>query len=223
VTDADKWVLSQSYQNVDLLNNGLIEVYNGAYQLSLNEWNGKSWFAQTYFSAICGGVDGTILAQRAANQVVNEIRWKWYDLIQPSWAPCPGCDTGYLNQDNDAITTNVTTPWGAGTTENLGGAMDNNQWTGPNYGADGLAEDNQYQGGVDYCMDVNQPNQGVGMECPSWIGRIPSEADANKALTMNVPDNVITAANRLNIATYTGVVSGGYWEVSYVWGGNCDM
>jgi hypothetical protein len=182
VVEADKFVLSGS-----LLNQGLQNIYHQTYKEAIGQTTGLPW----YDYAFCGGVDSTILAQRATNQVINEIRWKWKDMYLPN-----GETSDTIAQDTAAEGTTV-----GGVYENLGGAGQNDQWGGGN----------------DYCMNVNESNQGVGTDCPSWQGRISTETDAKLPLVMNVPDNIAAAAKRLGVATKVATVTPGYYAETLVY------
>lgn len=97
VTSADKFQLTGYNPNAtaaqnagDLLNVGLLQIYNFTYPIALGKSTAfPSWEINTF----CGGVDATIMAERATNQVVNEARWKWYDLVERTNGQCPGAYT----------------------------------------------------------------------------------------------------------------------------------
>jgi hypothetical protein len=191
VQDGDRVVLSGSQ-----LNTGLVAVYGVAYQAAIGMTSGLPW----YDYAFCGGVDSTILAQRATMQVTNEILWKWWQLEQPD-----GNSTDYLGIDNNAKGVVVTAPWGGQVWEDLGGGAQNTQWTGPNYGPS------------DYCTDVNTSNQtpngqlqGEGADCPSWN-------NYGNPVTMNVPDDVLYAnQNHMGQPTFVSTATSGYYVRQYV-------
>lgn len=175
------------------MNAALVGAYQVAYQAAIGMTADLPW----YDYAACGGVDSTILAQRASMQVMNEIRWKWYDLLQPN-----GNTTDYLGLDTNAEGVTTTAPGGWWQWENLGGASQNTQWTGPGYAT--------IPG--DYCTNVNisyqTPNgalQDMGADCPSWN-------NYGDDFTMNVPDDVENAnTNHEGHLEYQANVSGGYW------------
>jgi hypothetical protein len=178
------------------LNDGLTAVYFYAYEGALGITSSLPW----YDYLVCGGVDSTIMAQRAAMQVINEIRWKWWELRMPN-----GDSTDTLGIDTNAEGVNVTAPWGWGTWEDLGGASQNTQWTGDPWNPNA----NTTYGW--YCTDVNTsyqtPNgqlQGAGAECPSW-------RNYENSLPMNAPDNVANAANRLGSQWSGAQVTDGYY------------
>jgi hypothetical protein len=197
VQDSDRVVLSGAE-----LNTGLVAVYQAAYQAAIGLTSSLPW----YDYAACGGVDSTILAQRASMQVTNEILWKWWQLEQPD-----GNSTDYLGIDGDAMGVTVTAPWGGQVWEDLGGGSQNTQWTGPNYGPS------------DYCTDVNTSNQtpngqlqGEGADCPSWN-------DYGNPVHMNVPDDVYSAnQNHMGHAQYVSAVNSGYYVREYVCSGGGD-
>jgi hypothetical protein len=181
----------------DALNAGLEQVYNYAYNGVLGITSGLPWID----FAACGGVDATIMSQRGAFQVTNEIRWKWYELQMPD-----GDSTDTLGIDTNAE--GINGPWGW---ENLGAGSQNTQWTGD---VNNPTANTTFGS---YCTDVNTSNQtpggylqGEGASCPSW-------QNYGNWLQANVPDNVANAAGRMGIEPTATQVNPSYCWIDGEW------
>jgi hypothetical protein len=185
----------------DDMNAALQAVYFYGYNSAIGTFGAKGGFADFMFENIlCGGIDATIIGQRAGMHLANEIRWKWWELQTPN-----GNSTDTLGMDTNAMGVNVTTPGGWSTFEYLGAGSQNTQWTGD---ANNPTANTTYGS---YCTNINASNQtpggylyGEGAACPSW-------QNYGNSLQLNVPDNVINAAARLGITPGVTQASGGYY------------